>query len=326
MKGKNKHQKFSLILPIYNNEDTIQAVLESIFKLDYPRDAYELIIIDDGSKDKSIKIVKSMRPNLNITQNPENLGRIKSRIKGAEIAQHERIMIIDARLELNEDALQQANKFNSNTSLISNAYMDKTRSLDDRILYLIRKKIYSPYWGENFQEVQITKKNFKRISKGTGGFVTNKNLFLKYSSMLKGEAHESDDTKLLYNYILEGQKIIRTQKIKMLYKNRTGLKSLAHLFHRGPKFVDFYISSFLKISIAFVSTAIIAGIGVYLILFYPTIFAACCLLLVAAFGLFCLYLSENFVDFISLILYLPVIVITFTLGVFRGMIIKLVKP
>ena len=46
----------SIILPVYNNEKTIELVLESIYREITPKD--EIIVIDDCSTDKSYLKIK----------------------------------------------------------------------------------------------------------------------------------------------------------------------------------------------------------------------------------------------------------------------------
>jgi glycosyltransferase involved in cell wall biosynthesis len=46
----------SIILPVYNNEDTIKKCLSSLVNI---KEAKEIIIIDDGSSDKTENIIKS---------------------------------------------------------------------------------------------------------------------------------------------------------------------------------------------------------------------------------------------------------------------------
>ncbi len=48
--------KVSVIIPAYNEEKSIARTIESILKSDYPD--FEVIVIDDGSKDKTYKIAK----------------------------------------------------------------------------------------------------------------------------------------------------------------------------------------------------------------------------------------------------------------------------
>ncbi|MBA7612547.1 hypothetical protein ES703_19783 [subsurface metagenome] len=46
----------SVGIPTYNEERTIERCLESIFSQDYPQDKLEVIIIDDGSSDRTLEI------------------------------------------------------------------------------------------------------------------------------------------------------------------------------------------------------------------------------------------------------------------------------
>lgn len=48
----------SILVPAYNEEKTITKTLESIFNLDYPKEKLEVIIINDGSKDRTKEIVQ----------------------------------------------------------------------------------------------------------------------------------------------------------------------------------------------------------------------------------------------------------------------------
>ena len=47
--------KISIILPVFNEEKYIQTTLDSIFNQDFKD--FEVIVIDDGSTDDTLKIV-----------------------------------------------------------------------------------------------------------------------------------------------------------------------------------------------------------------------------------------------------------------------------
>jgi len=47
----------SVIIPVYNQEKIISKVLDSLINQNIPKNKYEIIIIDDGSIDKTYKIL-----------------------------------------------------------------------------------------------------------------------------------------------------------------------------------------------------------------------------------------------------------------------------
>lgn len=54
-----KQPKISVIIPTYNEERNIKKCLTSIFCQDYPKDRLEVIVVDDASTDKTLKIAKN---------------------------------------------------------------------------------------------------------------------------------------------------------------------------------------------------------------------------------------------------------------------------
>ena len=57
-KGKIRRYPFvSVIVPAYNEQRSIQETLNSLINLDYPKNKIEIIVVNDGSKDKTQEIV-----------------------------------------------------------------------------------------------------------------------------------------------------------------------------------------------------------------------------------------------------------------------------
>ena len=47
----------SIVLTLFNSGKTVEAVLSSILAQDFPLDKVELIIVDGGSRDRTLEIV-----------------------------------------------------------------------------------------------------------------------------------------------------------------------------------------------------------------------------------------------------------------------------
>lgn len=97
--------KVSIIIPLYNVEEYIEETLESI--INQTMDNFEIIIIDDGSTDKSSVIIErylKMYNNINYIYQ-KNSGPGKARNRGLEIARGEYIVFVDSDDILPEDAI-----------------------------------------------------------------------------------------------------------------------------------------------------------------------------------------------------------------------------
>ncbi len=55
--GDKNNIPISILVPAYNEEETVNDCIDSLLHLDYPE--YEIVIVDDGSKDDTSKVVKN---------------------------------------------------------------------------------------------------------------------------------------------------------------------------------------------------------------------------------------------------------------------------
>ncbi|MBN2416031.1 glycosyltransferase [bacterium] len=75
---------FSIIIPTRNREAQLQACLQSLISLDYPRHRFEVIVVDDGSKRPPVSAITAVEHSLQLTLiSRENAGPAAARNTGA---------------------------------------------------------------------------------------------------------------------------------------------------------------------------------------------------------------------------------------------------
>jgi glycosyltransferase involved in cell wall biosynthesis len=84
--------KYSFIIPVYNEEDSIKKVIDEINSLDLAEK--EIIVVDDHSTDESVKVCRNL-DNVKIIQNLMNFGYGYSLKAGIKHAQNDHVVIID---------------------------------------------------------------------------------------------------------------------------------------------------------------------------------------------------------------------------------------
>jgi len=96
----------SIIVPVYNEEKTIFEILNKISNLRKNEYSLQVIVIDDGSNDSSIKILKDNQHLIDkLILNEKNKGKGYSVKKGLEIADGKYIIFQDADLEYDPNDL-----------------------------------------------------------------------------------------------------------------------------------------------------------------------------------------------------------------------------
>jgi glycosyltransferase involved in cell wall biosynthesis len=87
--------KVTVLMCVFNGEQYIQASIQSI--LDQTFSDFELLILDDGSTDRSVEIIQGFSdPRIRFYQNPENMGLTYSRNRCLELAEGSYIAVQDA--------------------------------------------------------------------------------------------------------------------------------------------------------------------------------------------------------------------------------------
>lgn len=96
---------FSIIIPLYNKEDTVERALDSINNQSFKN--YEVIVINDGSTDSSVSVAKSYNSINLIIIEQNNQGVSTARNNGVNAAKARFVAFIDADDEWKPEYLQE---------------------------------------------------------------------------------------------------------------------------------------------------------------------------------------------------------------------------
>lgn len=94
----------SILVPAYNEEKVIERTIEGLLETDYPDK--EIIVIDDGSNDKTLEIASKYKSKVKVLHK-ENGGKASALNYGIAFTKGEIIAIVDADTIIGRNALKQ---------------------------------------------------------------------------------------------------------------------------------------------------------------------------------------------------------------------------
>ncbi|MBE9043778.1 glycosyltransferase [Pleurocapsales cyanobacterium LEGE 10410] len=99
---------FSIVIPTYNRSERLASCLKAIAEVNYPRDSFEVIVVDDGSKKPLDAVVEPFKSEIQITLlRQENAGPAAARNYGAANARGEFLAFTDDDCQPTADWLTQ---------------------------------------------------------------------------------------------------------------------------------------------------------------------------------------------------------------------------
>lgn len=234
--------KISVIVPVFNEEKYISATLDSIINQNF--DDYEVIVVDDGSSDNTLKIVEDKFLNSSIPHkiiHQKNSGVSMARNRGIEESTGEYIVFVDGDDYILTNHLSQLYNPEYDFSLIQMVKKENDRLSDvhvygadeidciDFIKQELEMKIPFNFVQLSFKSDIIKNNNLKYrhdISYGEDTDFALRALF--YGNKIK------INNEITYYYLQHHESLINTSKLKR-FDYISVLEDLAEFFRENNR-------------------------------------------------------------------------------------------
>lgn len=144
----------TIIVPCFNEEETVDGTIKSLLEMNYPKDRFNIVIVDDGSTDDTWKYIEKYagHPQIEIHKKP-NGGKYTALNYAIERSKAEVIGCLDADSRVHENALRRMVRYFENEkvmAVVPAIVLDKPKTLVQHLQHieyslniLIRKVISS---------------------------------------------------------------------------------------------------------------------------------------------------------------------------------------
>lgn len=142
--GTDKIQ-VSVVIPAYNESANIERSLSAIlYYLNHKNYDFEVIVVNDGSKDDTLELAKKFLPEIKIIENPGNKGKGYTVKNGMLNANKENILFLDADLATPIEEIEKALKYIDDYPIVIGS-----RNLKDSVI-LTAQPFYRQLMGKTF--------------------------------------------------------------------------------------------------------------------------------------------------------------------------------
>lgn len=205
----------------------------------------EVIVVNDGSHDETVDVVEALASGYPVplrVLSQENRGRFLARWAGAVAARHERLLMLDARVLVDPDALSYVGEHPEFEAWNGHVRTDESTPLVGRF-WEVPTHVFWRRYLRRPRPTSITSESFDALPKGTGFLLVPRDVYRTTAEATWPAADAylvSDDTRLL-------RELVRSTPLRLdpafgaTYRPRTTLRGfLMHAFDRGTLFVDSY--------------------------------------------------------------------------------------
>lgn len=207
----------SVIIPVYNSESTILRCIESVvISLERVTQDYEIICVDDGSKDNSLQLLGEIASQNTkvVVVHQDNAGAATARNKGLELAKGEFIAFNDSDDEWLEDHFEVLlNVFNENPMCDC---ISANHDIETQTTFFLKRL------QGKLHKVSLNAQQFKNRFSPPNSMISRKiiEFGIRFDSTMKGS-----EEFYFYNHIL--------QRFNCLFLNQKISQSILHKMRYG---------------------------------------------------------------------------------------------
>lgn len=222
--------KYSIIIPVYNASKTLNRCVKSILNQSFSD--YEIILVNDGSKDNSLKICDDFSKKYeNIKSiNKPNGGASSARNKGLDNAVGDYILFVDSDDYVNENYFSEFEKYDATNGLVvfTNSWVSNTKTGKREI-------------KDNFEDSDIYGKTKylidSRTINGTMGKIFDRNLIERLNLRFDERMPVAEDFIFCLTYLMNCTNII-IKNISVYIYDESSTDSLLRSRKKG--LIDIY--------------------------------------------------------------------------------------
>jgi dolichol-phosphate mannosyltransferase len=158
--------RLALVIPAWNDENTIRQVIdEAMAALSELTDDFEIIVIDDGSTDRTAEIVRwasALNPRVRLLQHDRRLGHGATLRSGFQATGHDLVAVSDATYRHDLRALQHMLPLTRNYDVVCGYRIDRQEPLRGRIGAWAYSSVIQLLLGTPVRDVNCSLKIFRR--------------------------------------------------------------------------------------------------------------------------------------------------------------------
>jgi len=228
---KNYQYYVSILIPTYNEENYIENTIDTLLKNNYPKNLFEIIVIDGGSTDSTVSKVSNVIENNNNIKIYKNLNKIQSYGLniGIEKSKGDIIIRADAHAIYDKNYISESVKL----LLCNNDYQNVgpfQKSVGEGIASQSIAMAMNSFFGLGNAKYRLSDNYIEKVkSVWLGAWFKDKLIEINgFDESLK----IAEDFDLNYRLGIDGGEIVASNKIKATYIVRKSLKGLFTQFYK----------------------------------------------------------------------------------------------